>query len=957
MTGLQVDRKDTLQSILVVTTEPPACPYAADLLALASRHAPQARLLAADELAQLASSNTLQAEPAVVLFAPTLDRPLPLARSLRRQWQRCELLFVREPGDVAEFRRQLGLAPLLGLHWSVLACDPALEDAVARASQAARRRTRLRTTLDQANVSLQPPVQTTEDARRRLLADRFLASFVDVAEEAIVALDIDGQVVLWSASAEELFEQSAATAIGQDVRALRFWDAELDRALHSLTTGGRSQLVEHTLLRDGQPIALEIHCSAVRDETQALIGVSLMIRDVSALAAQRAAHEAQLQAERSYMHRLFQQAPGFVAVTQGPKHLLTLANRAFYQLVGHRKLIGRPAAEAFPEMEGRPVRELLDWVYASRRAFVGRGVAVSIQRAASAPPEVRYVDFVFQPVLTEHGLVSGIFCQGNDVTAQRQAQEQLRLSEEHLQSLVEERTRELEQSRQALHQSQKLEAIGKLTGGVAHDFNNVLQIIGANLHMVRAAVAQDAQLTARLDLANSAVERGAKLSSQLLAFARRQPLSPAPTDLTRLLRDMDGLLRRALGEHIEIETVVAGGLWTTLVDPNQLENVVLNLAINARDAMRDGGRLTLELSNAMLDEDYAAAAGDVKPGQYVQLAVSDTGCGMPPEVVEQVFEPFYTTKPEGEGTGLGLSMAYGFLKQSGGHIRVYSEPGHGTTVKLYLPRTLQSEVRPAPPLRGPIVGGHETILVVEDDLAVQATVVDQLKSLGYSVLHANDAQSAMSILQSGLVVDVLFTDVVMPGPLRSPELARRAQQLLPDIVVLFTSGYTQNAIVHGGRLDPGVELISKPYRLEQLSRKLRHLLANREQRRVEAQQAPALAAPDARLRVLVVDDDPTILEVACEMLDALGHAAAGAASAEDALELLGTKPFDAMLTDISLPGLSGQELVQRAREQQPGVQVAYVSGYGAQVSEPGIPVLPKPYTLPQLEALLATLAR
>jgi CheY-like chemotaxis protein len=513
----------------------------------------------------------------------------------------------------------------------------------------------------------------------------------------------------------------------------------------------------------------------------------------------------------------------------------------------------------------------------------------------------------------------------------------------------------LERSQLALHQSQKLEAIGKLTGGVAHDFNNVLQIIEGNLELLRPALMHSASSLARLESAIGAVSRGAKLSSQLLAFARRQPLKPVPTNLSRLLRAMDDLLRRALGEGIEIETIITGGLWTTMVDPNQLENVVLNLAINARDAMQGEGKLTLELSNAMLDEHYASSQVDVTPGQYVLLAVSDTGSGMAPETIEHAFEPFFTTKPEGQGTGLGLSMAYGFAKQSSGHIRIYSELGNGTTIKLYLPRTHETEVMPASSVSAAVVGGNETILVVEDDLAVQATVIDLLSGLGYKVLRANDAQSALSILQSGLHIDLLFTDVVMPGSLRSPDLARQAKQLLPSIAVLFTSGYTQNAIVHGGRLDPGVELLSKPYRLNDLARKIRQLLAMR----VLSQPVPerVTAGPDSidvvTQQILILEDQPDLLSMACEMVEMLGYSARGYGRAEEALELLGRLRFDILLTDVNLPGMSGIEFAQEALRQQPGLQVIFMSGEGKVATDIRSTSLPKPFNLAQLKNVLA----
>jgi PAS domain S-box-containing protein len=390
------------------------------------------------------------------------------------------------------------------------------------------------------------------------------------------------------------------------------------------------------------------------------------------------------------------------------------------------------------------------------------------------------------------------------------------------------RQQALDQARAALQHTQKLEAVGKLTGGVAHDFNNVLQIIAGNIQLLLHIGDQKEQREKRLNSVLEAVERGSKLSAQLLAFARRQPLQPKVANIRRLLGNMDDLLRRALGESIEIETIVGGGLWNTLIDPHQLENVILNLAINARDAMEGDGKLTIEIGNAMLDDEYVLSQPDIPAGQYVVLAVSDTGSGMPPEVLEHAFEPFFTTKPAGEGTGLGLSMAYGFVRQSGGHIRIYSEVGHGTTVRIYLPRAFEPEEEFTPVDDGPVTGGNETILVVEDDPAVQSAVVATLEELGYRVLHADDGESALAVIQRGEKIDLLFTDVVMPGAVRSPELAKRAKQILPDLAVLFTSGYTQNAIVHGGRLDPGVQLLSKPYRREQLARKIRQVLARRE---------------------------------------------------------------------------------------------------------------------------------
>ncbi|SAI71635.1 two-component hyrid sensor and regulator [Bordetella ansorpii] len=393
----------------------------------------------------------------------------------------------------------------------------------------------------------------------------------------------------------------------------------------------------------------------------------------------------------------------------------------------------------------------------------------------------------------------------------------------------------------ALRQSQKMEAIGKLTGGVAHDFNNLLQVIGGNLQLLVKEISASGNERAQTRLRNAlnGVSRGSKLASQLLSFGRRQPLAPTVVNLGRFVRGMDDMLRRALGEGIEVETVATAGLWNTLADTSQIENAVLNLAINARDAMEGHGKLTIEAGNAALTDVYAARHADLEPGEYVMLAISDTGPGMPPEVLEHVFEPFFTTKPEGQGTGLGLSMVYGFVKQSNGHIKIYSEPGEGTTVRIYLPRAEQAEDDTPEPELGPVVGGTETILVVEDDEQVRETVVAMLSDLGYAILKAKDAVSALAIVESGAPVDLLFTDVVMPGPLRSPDLARQTRQHLPDVAVLFTSGYTENAIVHAGRLDAGVELLSKPYTREALARKVRHVLRNQQQRNLARGQGAA----------------------------------------------------------------------------------------------------------------------
>ncbi|KQV40090.1 response regulator [Massilia sp. Root335] len=657
----------------------------------------------------------------------------------------------------------------------------------------------------------------------------------------------------------------------------------------------------------------------------------------------------ELQGDKMHLQRLFEQAPGFICVLRGPDHVYELANAAYRRLVGGRDLLGKSLRAVLPEVERQGFGDLLDSVYRSARPYIGRAVPVELHNDPAQGPALRYLDFIYQPVLDPAGQVIGIFVQGSDVTEQKVAQDALSHHQAELETLVTERTAELTAAQAALQRSHKLEAIGKLTGGVAHDFNNILQVVGGNLELLQHR-GGDPRVQNLLQVALHAVERGGKLCSHLLAFARRQPLQPVVVNPARIVADMDDLLRRALGETIHIETVRAGGQWHTVVDPNQLENVILNLAINARDAMPNGGRLTIEIANAMLDDDYVAAEPDVRPGQYVMIAVSDTGCGMARDVLERACEPFFTTKPEGAGTGLGLSMAYGFVKQTGGHFRIYSEVGEGTTVRLYFPRTFEAEDATARLSDVAPQGGSETVLVVEDDPAVQGTVVEMLGSLGYRVLKADNATDAYGIVKSGLPIDLLFTDVVMPGPMRSPELARLAKALLPNLAVLFTSGYTQNAIVHGGRLDPGVELLSKPYGRDQLARKVRHVLANR--------PGAAAAAAPRRTRILIVEDNPDLLDMACSLFDALGQDARGAVSFDEALARLEDGACDVLFTDIDLAGKSGVDLACRARALHPRLHVVFASGYGAPDRGAlgfAYDVVAKPYRLDDLRAMLARL--
>jgi CheY-like chemotaxis protein len=386
-----------------------------------------------------------------------------------------------------------------------------------------------------------------------------------------------------------------------------------------------------------------------------------------------------------------------------------------------------------------------------------------------------------------------------------------------------------------------MEAIGQLTGGIAHDFNNMLTVIIGSLETLLRRLKRTPPgglsiealeaLAKPSELALQGAHNAAKLTHRLLAFARRQPLAPVRADLNKIISGVSDLLRRTMGETIVFETALAAGLWPTFVDTNQLENVIVNLAVNARDAMPNGGHLTIETANSYLDEAYARQFGDVAPGQYVLLSVTDTGGGIPPDLLRRVFEPFFTTKGHGQGSGLGLAMVHGFVKQTGGHVRIYSELNEGTTVKIYLPRHSQAaEVatnpeeilqRAAPLVSAP---STETILLVEDNVDVREYAKSALEELGYKVLVAHDGAAALGIVNNGAHIDLLFTDIVLPGGMNGRQLSLEVLKARPGLAVLYTTGYTPNAIIHHGRLDPGVQLLSKPYTQDDLSRKIRQVL-------------------------------------------------------------------------------------------------------------------------------------
>jgi PAS domain S-box-containing protein len=581
------------------------------------------------------------------------------------------------------------------------------------------------------------------------------------------------------------------------------------------------------------------------------------------------------------------------------------------------RAVGAPARS----LHGRPIDSILsagesEAVLAHLAAVAAGDAPVFHRDHVQLESGERLWDSVIAPVRDDQGRVHRLVGSSRDVTERERARDQLR-------------------------RAQRMEAVGQLTGGVAHDFNNLLQVIRGNLELIAGQISEG-PATGRVKNALHAAERAAQLTRQLLAFSRRQPLEPKVINLGRLVTDMAEMLRRTLGESVEIETVIAGGLWNTLADPAQVESAVLNLALNARDAMPGGGRLTIEITNAALDESYARQDSDIEAGQYVLIAVSDTGHGMDRETLSRVFEPFFTTKGEDKGTGLGLSMVYGFVKQSRGHVQIYSEIAHGTTVKIYLPRSHEVEqIAEATPI-GSLHGRSETILVVEDDDLVRASAIGMLRDLGYQCLDARDGVSALEVLRSDAQIDLLFTDVIMPGPVKSRDMAREAQALRPGLPVLYTSGYTENAIVHHGRLDEGVQLLSKPYSRDSLARKVKAMLKV------------------VRPVVLVVEDDPLVRLSAVDMIDALGFTTLQAADGAAAMRLIrGDARIDILFTDIGLPGIRGSELAARALKRRPDLKVIFASGYGETEETavaPGAAHLAKPYEQDQLAVVLTAAA-
>jgi PAS domain S-box-containing protein len=669
-------------------------------------------------------------------------------------------------------------------------------------------------------------------------------SVLDGINSGLIVLDARERVVLWNAWMRVSSGVTEANARGKLLQEI-FPQAQLQRLAAAISTAlvsRASTIITHALNQGLLPLYTRSHQDLLHDITVSPVGHAaphgcvIVIADVTAATRRirylRDQHDARYDA-------VVASAPD-VIITVDERGLIEFANPAARPHFGREpsEIVGKDAGMLFESHD--------DWAILWRAAIGGTGADQPRELVARhTGGELRY----FEASASRWKSGPRLFATAilRDVTERRAIDAALRRSEGEarsaamalselnrtLEDRVQLRTAQLLKAEEALRQSQKMEAIGNLTGGIAHDFNNLLHVISANLHLLKRDVIGNAAAGRRAEVALGAVARSAKLASQLLAFARRQPLAPKVINLGRFVREMEDILRKAVGEGVTVQTAIDEGLWNTLIDPANVENALLNLAINARDAMEGHGRLTIEVTNVFLDSDYEAAHEEVIRGQYVLVAVTDTGSGMSPQVIQQAFEPFFTTKPEGKGTGLGLSMVYGFVKQSGGHIKIESEIARGSTVKIYLPRSMRERDTLAAINSTPVLGGNEMVLVAEDDESVRETVVAMLNDLGYRVLKAKDAQSALSIIESGMPIDLLFTDVIMPGPLKSTELARKARERMPNLPVLFTSGYTDNTFFQSARADDSIELLCKPYVREVLARKVRHMLDN------AARQKPA----------------------------------------------------------------------------------------------------------------------
>jgi PAS domain S-box-containing protein len=629
--------------------------------------------------------------------------------------------------------------------------------------------------------------ESASEQQRHSERERLFSSVVESSTDAIITKTLDGTITGWNPAAERLFGYTATEAIGEHID-LIVPPERLAELRNILARVGRGERIAHyetqRKTRDGKFIAVSLSISPLHSSSGEIIGASKIARDITETKRTQAA----LTQEIEERQRIFETSQDLILVTDTKGTFVQVSPSAMAILgIRPEEMVGHSATEFIhPDDLESTRREMRS----ARRGHLMRNFETRYVHRDGHAVNLSWMGTWSEPVRRH-------FFVGRDLTEKQTAEAQLR-------------------------QAQKMDAVGQLTGGVAHDFNNILTVITGTIGILADAVTNDPQMSAIAKMIDDAAERGANLTKHLLAFARRQPLQPREIDVNPLVVETIKLLRPTLGEQIQINTQLAQDAWPALIDPNQLTTAILNLSLNARDAMPAGGKLVVETGNVHLDEGYAAMNRDVATGNYVMVAVSDTGTGIAPENLERVFDPFFTTKEVGKGTGLGLSMVFGFVKQSNGHIKIYSEVGHGTTVKIYLPRATGLPDTVVESLTSSSVeGGSETILVVEDDALVRRYVITQIQSLGYKTLEASRASEALAIIDGHQPIDLLFTDVIMPGTMNGRQLVDIAIVRRPGLKTLFTSGYTENAIVHHGRLDTGVLLLAKPYRKSDLARMIR----------------------------------------------------------------------------------------------------------------------------------------
>jgi signal transduction histidine kinase len=513
-------------------------------------------------------------------------------------------------------------------------------------------------------------------------------------------------------------------------------------------------------------------------------------------------------AEIERQRRQFQQAPGFIAVLNGPEHRYEFVNSTYTRLFGERDYLGKSVGELFPELEGQGIFELLNRVYQTGERYIAEALPVRLNVQDGAAGNERYLDFIYAPVTDEDGCVTGIFCEGHDVTEIHRAQEDLRELNDSLERRVVERTAELEQAQEALRQSQKLEAMGQLTGGVAHDFNNLLTPIIGSLDMLQRQKVGNERTQRLIEGALQSADRAKTLVQRLLAFARRQPLQPVAVDVAGLVAGMAELVESTSGPRVKVEVVVESDLPAARADANQVEMAILNLAVNARDAMPDGGKLSIAASSQLIDRGHKSK---LPPGQYIRLAVSDTGVGMDRPTLDRAIEPFFSTKGIGQGTGLGLSMVHGLASQLGGALTISSRPGVGTCVELWLPVAGEEAALSEESKEPEASAGAGEVLLVDDETLVRASTAHMLSELGFTVTEAGSAEEAVGILTGGFRPDLLVTDHLMPGK-SGTDLVREAQEIWPEMRVLIVSGYADEAGIASD-----VPRLVKPFRHSDLA--------------------------------------------------------------------------------------------------------------------------------------------